>query len=192
MWMYMYFHISMAWPCSFSPLGPALYALCDRQSLEPVCCCLRGSDRLSGCQWLSPHPRTSGYEAVGVLLLGDLPSHCILVLLSLNLQAAHSSALLEYLFLFLSFLCSVWSFGSLSLPGWDRTQVLLHASLAPPQRHSPRPFTFRFYYFIYNFEFASKRKHSVLTLPYSLSHSRQLPRSRFPPGAGSVSASYRT
>lgn len=37
----------------------------------------------------------------GVLLLGDLHSHCILVLLSLNLQAAHSSTLLEYLFTFL-------------------------------------------------------------------------------------------
>lgn len=186
----MYFHISVARPCSLSPSGPALYILYGGQSLEPVCC-LRGSDRLSGCLWLSPPTPGRRGMGVGVLLLGDLHSHCILVLLSLNPQAAHPSVRLEYLFPFLSFLCSVWSFGCLFLPGLDRTRVLMHARLKLPQRHSPTPFTFRFYYFTYNFEFASQLKHSVLTLPCSLfPHSRQLP--RVPSCTGSVSAAYRT
>lgn len=56
-----------------------------------------------------PTPGLQGM-GVGVLLLGELHSHCILVLLSLNLQAAHSSVLLEYTsFLFFSsfVLCGV-------------------------------------------------------------------------------------
>lgn len=145
-------------------------------------------------EWMSmtfsPSPLDFGvWGWVFFSLVKNLHSHCILVLLSL--QAAHSSTLLEYLFPFLSFLCSVWSFGSLFLWGWYQTRVLMHARLAMPQRHSPRPFSFLFY-FIYNFDFPTKLKHSVLTLPYSLAHNRQFPRSCFPSCAGSVSASYRT
>lgn len=43
----------------------------------------------------------------------------------------------------------------------DQARVLVHARLALPQETQPQAFTFLFYHFIYNFEFATKLKYSV-------------------------------
>lgn len=70
------------------------------------------------------------------VLPGDIQSHCFLFLLSVNLQAAHPSILLEYLFPFFPYfvLCAVVV---VFLQRWDQAPVLMHARQFSPRDTAP-------------------------------------------------------